>query len=232
MPRARFLLIALIALAALVATPRAGRASLALPTVTSDMVDADGTSVAGATVAAGTQVRAAATVAGAAGAPSGSVTFAEYDGSDCGGASTDAWTAALATALQPQSHTIDISNAGGWDSATAWNANGVDQFQTNWFGGLFAGTDNAFFSASSMAWRFAGLPPHPQVTSEHPGRRRMDVEDGAGDGHAERGRLRGREPDGVSRALQHARRALGDAAVVRGARPVRHERRRGVRAGP
>jgi hypothetical protein len=139
------------------------RAALAAPIVASELLDASGAIVTGGTVSAGTEVRVTATVASGGPPPSGDVTFDHYATDDCTGAA-DGTAVALATQSIPISQTVDIPNDAGWDSATVWIANGADQFATNWFGGLFTGNDNAFFSSSSMAWRFNAVPVAPGDT--------------------------------------------------------------------
>ena len=134
------------------------------PTVTSDIVDASGAPVTGGSVVAGTSVQLRATVGGAGSAPSGTVALSSFPSGDCSGTPSVGDPIPLATVQQAESLTADISNDSGWDSATTWIANGVDQFAQNWYGGLFAGNDNLFFGASSMGWRFTNLPLKPGDT--------------------------------------------------------------------
>jgi len=158
MDRVRLLLIVMVSLVGL-PHQAAAQTVTQTPTVTSDVLDAGGTTVVtGTTIESGTGVRLRAQVEGAGTLPSGTVTFAEFGSSDCAGAATDDPPLTLGTVTQEEPRSADISNAAGWDSATAWISNGTDQFDTNWFGGLFTGNDNAFFGSSSMAWRFTSVP--------------------------------------------------------------------------
>ena len=133
-----------------------GHAAL-IPQVDSLLLDDAGNPIGGV-LDSGSLVEIDATVSGEGAAPTGTVTVRHFSSADCSGASTDGPTVPLATSSLPVFKTADVSNGAGWDSATAWNSNGVDYLDTNWFGGLFAGMDNAFFASSSMAWRFNGVP--------------------------------------------------------------------------
>lgn len=141
----------------LVVTFTLAHAGAAPATVETEVLDSAGIVLTGAMVAAGQPVRLRAVVRGGEILPTGSATFAWYDNATCGGDSSDLGGAALTIGVQDIDESADVANTAGWDSATSWNANGVDQFATNWFGGLFAGNDNSFFTSSSMAWRFTSL---------------------------------------------------------------------------
>lgn len=141
---------------AIASMPATGHAAQLSPQVDSRLLDDAGNPIGGA-LGSGANVHVHATVSGTGAAPTGSVAFLHFATADCSGASTAGSNVALVTSTQPAFKTADVSNGAGWDSATAWNSNGIDHVGTNWFGGLFAGND-AGFGSSSMAWRFTGAP--------------------------------------------------------------------------
>ena len=157
----RRLLLTLAVLAVLSCVPLESvriHASQSVPFVASEILDASGATVTGTTLASGSTIHITARVGSSGAAPTGTVTFPHFASVDCTGLVTGDSPAPLETQSLVVPHIADISNAAGWDNATAWNANGTDQFDTNWFGSLFAGSDNGFFNSSSMAWRFTNVP--------------------------------------------------------------------------
>lgn len=147
------LAVAVCVLAATASGPAPARASL-LPQVDSQLLDDTGNPIDG-TLDSGLNVHIHATVSGSGAAPTSTVTFRHFATADCTGTPTGGPTAGLVTNTVPAIKAADLSNGSGWDSATAWNSNGMDYLGTNWAGGLFAGNDVGFAS-SSMAWRFNG----------------------------------------------------------------------------
>lgn len=131
------------------------------PTVTTYITDTAGVTLSRSSVEVGVPVQLRAELGGAGPAPSGAVTFATYPSGDCSGEPDVGPSSAVSAVGRPEALTADISNASGWDAATTWVSNGADQLASNWYGGLFAGSDNAFFGASSMAWRFTDVPIKP-----------------------------------------------------------------------
>lgn len=154
----------LVAALAIVASSFAGAvpatqvSALETPSVTVRLLDSAGADLSDNEPFANTSARAAATVASAAGVPAGTVTMLRYASAGCAGTPViDAGLPLAPTTVDTQYETT-LSNNAGWDSATAWISNGTPQFDTNWFGSLFMGTDNGFFSSSAAGLRFTGLP--------------------------------------------------------------------------
>lgn len=146
-------------LIALAASGGPGRAIAAQPaTVLTDIHDASHAVVTGADVQDGAILHVSATITGAGAAPTGIVRFRTYDGAGCAGVAAAEQSAALTTGTEPVSHSIEISNAAGDDSATIWSSPAGSEFATDWFGSVFMGTDPPFFSHSGAGWRFTGVP--------------------------------------------------------------------------
>jgi len=146
-------------LIALAASGEPGRAIAAQPvTVLTDIHDASHNAVTGADVQEGAVLHVSATVRGTGAAPTGVVRFRTYDGAGCAGAASAEQSAALTAGTEPVSHSIEISNAAGDDSATIWSSQAGSEFATDWFGSVFMGTDPPFFSHSGAGWRFTDVP--------------------------------------------------------------------------
>ena len=144
---------------ALAASGEAGRAIAAQPaTVLTDIHDASHNAITGADVQDGAVLHVSATVNGAGATPTGIVRFRTYDGAGCVGAASAEQSAPLTTGTEPVSHSIEISNAAGDDSATIWSSQAGSEFATDWFGSVFMGTDPPFFSHSGAGWRFTDVP--------------------------------------------------------------------------
>ena len=153
----RFVLtVAVCMVAGASSAPRPAHASV-VPQVDNQLLDSSGQPTGG-TLEGPANVHVNATVTGAGAPPTGSITYRRFTTADCTGASFDGPTVELATQTVVIEEAADYLNASGWDSATAWSANGVDYVMSNWSGGLYAGNDNTIFSSSSMGWRFRGVP--------------------------------------------------------------------------
>jgi hypothetical protein len=150
------LVVAVCVLGMAIASKPAPARAVLFPRVESQLLDEAGDPIAGE-VDSGEAIHVTATVTGAGAAPTGAVTYQHFAAAGCSGPSTEDAAALLVVTTQQVSKAIDISNGAGWDSATAWNSNGIDYLATNWGDALFAGNDVGFGS-SSMAWRFNGVP--------------------------------------------------------------------------
>ena len=133
-------------------------AAPATPNIVTEIHNAAHTAVTGADVPAGTMLHVSATLSGASAAPAGIVRFRTYAAVGCTGTPSAEQPVALAGSTQPVAHSVEISNAAGDDSATAWSSQAGPAFATDWGGSLFAGTDPPFFSHSGAGWRFDSVP--------------------------------------------------------------------------
>jgi hypothetical protein len=145
------------------APPAAALAALT-PEVRAEIHDADDNIVTGTDVPEATPLHVAASVRGSGPLPAGTAAFDAYDTPDCSGLPSGEQDAALTGGTEPVAHSLEISNDGGWDSATIWSSQAGDGFDTDWSGSVFMGTDPPFFSHSGAGWRFAGLPLSPTDT--------------------------------------------------------------------
>jgi hypothetical protein len=161
----QILIVVLASLAALIGgrganSPHAIAASVPtlVPNVRAAIQSAGSDDVAGPEVPQGDPLQVSASISGSGPLPIGTAAIDAYDTLDCSGPSSSAQDVLLVGGSVPVAHSLQISNNGGWDSATTWTSQGGDGFDTNWSGSLFMGTDPPFFSHSGAGWRFTGLP--------------------------------------------------------------------------
>lgn len=139
------------------------------PVVFAEISDGAGIVVTGSDAPEGSPLHINVVVTGGQAAPTGIARVRTYAGTACAGAASGEQAIALAADTTPIAHSTEISNLGGWDSATIWSSQSGNGFGTDWFGSVFMGTDPPFFSHSGAAWRFADVPlsPDDSIESAH-----------------------------------------------------------------
>lgn len=136
-------------------------AGTAAPLIFAEISDDAGIVLTGSDAAEESPLHVNVVATGSETAPTGIANIRAYEGSACAGPASREQAISLAAGTKPIPHSTDISNLGGWDSATIWSSQAGDGFGTDWFGSVFMGTDPPFFSHSGAGWRFTGVPLSP-----------------------------------------------------------------------
>ncbi len=144
-------------------------AGATVPLVLAEISDGSGIVLTGSDAPEGSPLHVNVVLTGDEMTPTGIVHVRAFQGAACAGTASAEQAIALTAGTTPISHSTEISNLGGWDSATIWSSQSGDGFGTDWFGSVFMGTDPPFFSHSGAAWRFANVPlsPGDSITSAY-----------------------------------------------------------------
>ena len=144
-------------------------AGATVPFVSAEISDDAGVVLTGSDAPEGSPLHVNVVLTGDGTAPTGIARVRTFEGAACAGAASGEQSIALTAGTTPISHSTEIANLGGWDSATIWSSQSGDGFGTDWFGSVFMGTDPPFFSHSGAGWRFADVPlsPADSITSAY-----------------------------------------------------------------